>query len=170
MTPDLLMVYGDRPQWVPSPDGRGRDCVAIHDQEHLRQRREWKRKRAEAHDDAGGFTFRRVQKAYQRWMAEEATWYRRRRLDPPVFGQRVAAPAPIPRVGKKSPATVQRLLTLLSDGQIHTAEACAAALQMTRKHVVTAVCRLRKRGYDIVWEPTLGSRPAGYRYRGAASG
>jgi biotin operon repressor len=170
MTPDLLMVYGDRPQWVPSPDGRGRDCVAIHDQEHLRQRREWKRKRAEAHDDAGGFTFRRVQKAYTRWMAEETAWYRRRGLDVPGFGQRVVAPVPVPRVGKKSPATVQRLLTSLSDGQIHTAEACATALQMTRSYVATAICRLRKRGYDIVWEPTLGSRPAGYRYRGASSG
>jgi hypothetical protein len=163
-------VFGDRPQWVPCPDGRGRDCVAIHDQEHLRQRREWKRKRAEAHDDAGGFTFRRIQKAYERWMDEETAWYRRRDLTVPAFSSRVPAPAPLPRLGKNTPKTIQRLLTYLSNGEVHPAAACITALNLTSRNLAVAVYRLRRRGYDIVWEPTLGSRPAGYRYRGAASG
>jgi biotin operon repressor len=164
-----LQIFGDRPQWVPSPDGPGRDCVAIHDQEHIRLRREWKRKRAEAHDDAGGFTFRRVQRDYDRWLADETAWYSHRGLTVPDYGRRVDPPtvALVPRVGKKPPQTLQRLMTYLADGQIHSADTCAAALGITRGNVITGVSRLRTRGYDIVMEARLGTRPAGYRYRGA---
>lgn len=81
---DLIPVFRGRPSTLRV--GSSTIYVSIHDQEHLRVRREWKRKLSVAHPDHGGtskaFITMRLEQA--RWFKGEAAWYREMKIDPPL--------------------------------------------------------------------------------------
>jgi biotin operon repressor len=149
----LLKTYRDRPHWVPDPDGQGRDCISVHDTEHLRRRSDWKRQLAEAHPDAGGssFRFHRLVRDRKRWELAEQAWYVRRGLSLPEPPREAA-----PRVTHRRKRTwhtrvsgADRLLALLSDGEPHVLGECRAVVGGTRHATAAAAKRLRAEGYDI---------------------
>lgn len=90
---DLVPVIDGRPV-VIKQDG-WTVFVAIHDQEYLRVKREWKRKLFELHPDRSGIKpgdkrweivnrqFRSVLVKYGQWRRDERVWYWRIKLMPP---------------------------------------------------------------------------------------
>jgi hypothetical protein len=147
-----LPVYRDRPAIVPSPDGRGRVYISVHDAEYLRQKSEWRRKLFEAHPDHGGsdLRFHRTRRQQKAWEQSEADWYAQYRLTPPLVSPRAVIDATVPQRGRKPPTVVQRLLDVLSDGRYHTPD----DLRATCKNVTVYVFRLRRRGFDVRLDPS----------------
>lgn len=118
--------------------------VSIHDLEYRRQRLAWRAKLAAAHPDAGGTDaeFRTLHTAYERWYADELAWYATYGLQPP------AKPARIEPARFVTPKVGQRILEALTEPR--TVDDLAARCHITRRHVMTAVRRLRKLGAPIL--------------------
>ena len=105
----MIPTLRGRPSVVRS--GNCSVYVSVHDAEHLRLRREWKRKLAYYHHDAiksrwqtaaaggacwarqlltrqqaFGATFRQLQAGHEAWLRAERVWYARLSLEPPEWG------------------------------------------------------------------------------------
>jgi biotin operon repressor len=140
-----LPVYRDRPSVVPHEGGR--IYISVHDAEYLRQRAEWKRKLAEAHPDSPtgtAFSFRQTLKKRDRWDADETAWYARYGLTPPESPKDIPTPPiTVPHSRGATGSTKRRVADYLAQHPDAPLHEMAAALGITKSHLVTVLCRLR---------------------------